>query len=580
MGIRLNKVLSELNIGIHTAVEFLKGNHIGEIRDDAIPNTKITDDQYLALKEKFGGNKEKSAIIQKSNPEIKKEEQEYTNTSGDKSSLLKNIQKNDGSFYLHSGDEINSLFNELKKNNLAIDNEMDFAIRMAIRKVKLQIYYESKRNEYNRQRHQSIPTNISSSTSTSINGTKTKKQIRAEQRKKKVSEMFTRLNSVETTVESNLSKLFYTTQTIDYIIEFLKQHRNQFDSVTERWIRSSINGTDILDYYMDKMSSEFSNYRDLENNMQSLEAKENEEGINKRLKAFRKAILLYIDKRRKGINRQNIKKKKETKPAPETVFNVQKGRDWILDWNCVMFRRGSVIIFSRSNLGLSFKPKEMPVRHSLESFNYLKKYLNERLPPVRCTIIGQKLKVIDNINFSKAILQFEEASRQSAIKIGTGTNSKYSPSPMSFSQALSKAQKMTPEEFRKYKSKYIDFLVDLQSKKYKVIPCVERLAHSNSDSTEYAFMFAIECKSKSVLIVHENVNPDRSTLLFLVYEENYDKAIREIYGFLQSPEINKRSSLREKALVIKNADIQQYRSINHDEFYSWKGWITFYKNYK
>ena len=132
MGIRLNKVLSELNIGIHTAVEFLKGNHIGEIRDDAIPNTKITDDQYLALKEKFGGNKEKSAIIQKSNPEIKKEEQEYTNTSGDKSSLLKNIQKNDGSFYLHSGDEINSLFNELKKNNLAIDNEMDFAIRMNI----------------------------------------------------------------------------------------------------------------------------------------------------------------------------------------------------------------------------------------------------------------------------------------------------------------------------------------------------------------------------------------------------------------------------------------------------------------
>ena len=57
MGIRLNKVLSELNIGIHTAVEFLKGNHIGEIRDDAIPNNKITDDQYLALKEKFGRTK-------------------------------------------------------------------------------------------------------------------------------------------------------------------------------------------------------------------------------------------------------------------------------------------------------------------------------------------------------------------------------------------------------------------------------------------------------------------------------------------------------------------------------------------
>lgn len=57
MGIRLNKVLSELNIGIHTVIEFLKENHIGEIRDDAIPNTKITDDQYLALIEKFGRTK-------------------------------------------------------------------------------------------------------------------------------------------------------------------------------------------------------------------------------------------------------------------------------------------------------------------------------------------------------------------------------------------------------------------------------------------------------------------------------------------------------------------------------------------
>lgn len=57
MGIRLNKVLSELNIGIHTVIEFLKENHIGEIRDDAIPNTKITDTQYIALKKKFGRHK-------------------------------------------------------------------------------------------------------------------------------------------------------------------------------------------------------------------------------------------------------------------------------------------------------------------------------------------------------------------------------------------------------------------------------------------------------------------------------------------------------------------------------------------
>ena len=151
---------------------------------------------------------------------------------------------------------------------------------------------------------------------------------------------------------------------------------------------------------------------------------------------------------------------------------------------------------------------------------------------------------------------------------------------MSYSQALSKAKQMTPEEFKKYKSKYIDYLVTIQSEKYKVIPCVERLAHTNSDMTEYAFLFSIECNSGKILIVHENVNPDRSTLLFLVKKENFNKSIREIYDFLQSAEINKRSSLREKNIEIENAGILSYRSINHDDLNSWKQTITSYKRYR
>ncbi len=58
MGVRLNKILSELNIGLQTAVDFLKKNsHLGEIRDDATPNTKISDKQYEALVDEFNGDK-------------------------------------------------------------------------------------------------------------------------------------------------------------------------------------------------------------------------------------------------------------------------------------------------------------------------------------------------------------------------------------------------------------------------------------------------------------------------------------------------------------------------------------------
>ena len=58
MGVRLNKVLSELNIGLQTAVDFLKKkSELGEIKDDATSNTKISDEQYAALVNEFSTDK-------------------------------------------------------------------------------------------------------------------------------------------------------------------------------------------------------------------------------------------------------------------------------------------------------------------------------------------------------------------------------------------------------------------------------------------------------------------------------------------------------------------------------------------
>ena len=58
MGVRLNKVLSELNIGLQTAVDFLKKKSaLGEVKDDATPNTKISDEQYKALVNEFSTDK-------------------------------------------------------------------------------------------------------------------------------------------------------------------------------------------------------------------------------------------------------------------------------------------------------------------------------------------------------------------------------------------------------------------------------------------------------------------------------------------------------------------------------------------
>lgn len=262
-------------------------------------------------------------------------------------------------------------------------------------------------------------------------------------------------------------------------------------------------------------------------------------------------------------------------------FDILQKKDWILDWSCVRFKDGYIVVSAPLDDKVKFKTKAFPLKGSIEAFNYLKDYLNDRLSPVHCTVEKMNLNIYDQIRLNEAIEKFATASRQRGItSAGSSPTKRIAPVQMSFKQALSKAKQMTEEEFKKYKSKYIDYLVTLQSKNYKVIPCVERLAHLNSDNTEYAFMFSIECSSGKILIVHENVNPDRSTLLFLVREQDFNRSIREIYDFLQGAEINKRSSLRDRSIEIKNAGIVSYRSINHDDIYSWKQTINTYKQYR
>ncbi len=77
MGIRLNKVLTELNIGLQTAVDFLKNkSSLGEIREDATSNTKISDQQYEALVEAFSSDKAVKTQADKLFPKKPKEKKQ------------------------------------------------------------------------------------------------------------------------------------------------------------------------------------------------------------------------------------------------------------------------------------------------------------------------------------------------------------------------------------------------------------------------------------------------------------------------------------------------------------------------
>ena len=83
MGVRLNKVLSELNIGLQTAVDFLKKKiELGEVKDDATPNTKISDQQYEALVNEFSGDKAVKTKAEQLFPKKEKKEKKKEEARG------------------------------------------------------------------------------------------------------------------------------------------------------------------------------------------------------------------------------------------------------------------------------------------------------------------------------------------------------------------------------------------------------------------------------------------------------------------------------------------------------------------
>lgn len=55
MGIRLNKVLKELNVSTEIVVEFLMSKPGLEPTKEMNPNTIVTDEQYAALLKEFNG---------------------------------------------------------------------------------------------------------------------------------------------------------------------------------------------------------------------------------------------------------------------------------------------------------------------------------------------------------------------------------------------------------------------------------------------------------------------------------------------------------------------------------------------
>jgi hypothetical protein len=287
------------------------------------------------------------------------------------------------------------------------------------------------------------------------------------------------------------------------------------------------------------------------------------------------SLLLYFHNRFREIsgNRINLPEKPLVSTLSKSSRKLGNISFIILNWEDVHFYNGYYIfkpknVDSCDSLKLELKVKEI---YSLESFNYIRSYFNLKLPEIRYFVDeNRKIKIIDEVKFSNAILMLAQRYKQAVIEkkeIQTDNNSKHK---MTLKQALEKGERMTFMDFRKYKSRFLEFLINSQSSEYRIVPIEEAFEYKNSSYVEDAFLFTLLSENNSIIIVLENVNPSRSTILFKTKRSEYIKALSVIYSFILGDSLNKRSEIRSHSLNFQNHGITKYKSINHDSFEGWK----------
>lgn len=252
----------------------------------------------------------------------------------------------------------------------------------------------------------------------------------------------------------------------------------------------------------------------------------------------------------------------ELHPIRKEIIQTYK-----LYWDAVSFGDGFLIYAPDiQEDGAKVSPLKYYNKDLKESYNYLRGFFQKKLPDIRCTIRNGKLYLVDILKLDKAILRIKE-NKDKWLHLIETEESKINVSTYlySFKKSYDVAGTLSPDYFKKYKSQYIDFLVNKQLEKYRIVPVIERLEHNDSKTDEEAFMFTLKTSNEDKLcIVLENVNPARSSIIFYILKKGYKKTLHNLFDFICGTEINKRSKLHSNSYKLDSIGVLKYKCINHD----------------
>ena len=592
MGIRTNKVMTILNIGLETIVEYLKKKPGLEPTKELNPNTKLTDLQYEALLREFASDKlvkEKAELVfkkksKKEKAKVKQQSNEIVNPSP----LMKNTINDDDGIKsvseptgeenieeeilvpvskLHFGtnhisykkgtsefgfwvDGISQSLNSAKNNSfnnvstkilLNYPNQsfkfLDLSLLARLKDQSSRLdneMFEKHLRNVEKKKEQQQKANA-----------KKEKQDKAEKKTKQKIEHRIQFNAIK--FSRSLASIIYKKQRYIYRDYNIKEYDRILGQVYSRVSKARMNAikTSLVWVIIDTETETFT-FKDIDINKYVNNLKDN-----------------FLPESKKVENRL------EKKIVPQKPSSATK--TMTLGAGNIRFYNDYFLIFQTTNeqIDNSVAPYRVNDPDSHEILNLVHNYFEQRFEQMRIVVKHDGTKILEPSRLDIFQLKnYVRALRRNLEVKGEWWEEVQNARKRSFAQCFGESRDSVKSKYVKSKNEYLYNLSSLQNDK-KLI----RVYEINHGKEEDAFIFTIDMSGNRNAVIFENASNDASTTtwVFVAKNENYEACVNLIFDYFTDYTISsKRSSLRAKNVnPPEKFKADSYAFIDHDDLEQW-----------
>ena len=273
----------------------------------------------------------------------------------------------------------------------------------------------------------------------------------------------------------------------------------------------------------------------------------------------------YIDEHNNGMYvstlKNRIEQKRKNTPLEEKIFS----------WDNIIFCDGKIEIRDEDNILVA----TYQMVDSRRAFNDIKAHFKIKLPELEIHIKRGKVVFNDTKKFTELVSSLSIPAKTTFIPDLELTPKR---DVMRYFDAASN------QEIKNYiiqlRQQYLTYLCTKHLDGYKIKYTIEWRSNCENDFIENAFLFTISESRFYNVIVYENTEDDRSSIVFYVNPMEYDKAINAICGYFSSMEINKRETLASYYVNFKDSGIKRFKRIYHTDYNQWKRTINSFQRRK